>query len=60
MKKGRAKFDAGIRPKVFQPADGGDAVIRKGRIFYVPDDYNFKAKSAIFEEVKETKEKKEL
>jgi len=58
MKIGIAKFDAGIRvappPEDYSPADGGSRVIEKGREYYVPDDYDFDFKAAIFTE----KEKK--
>lgn len=57
MKTGIAKFDAGVPPSSsgYEPLDGGPPVIEKGRKYKVPDDYNFKAKQAIFEEVKEKK-----
>lgn len=58
MKTGIAKFDAGIRDNkpYYPPADGGTNEIQKGREYFVPDDYNFKHRSAIFTE-KKKKEK---
>ena len=60
MKIGIAKFDAGIRiappPKNYPPVDKGSRVIEKGREYYVPDDYNFSHKAAIFSEKKGVKD----
>ena len=47
MKIGIAKFDAGVR-RDFEPMDGGPPVIEKGRVYRLPDRYDFdhKAKDA--------------
>ena len=54
MKIGIAKEDAGIRVSKpdYPPVDGGIKLIQKGREYYVPDEYDFKHKAAIFSEKK--------
>lgn len=54
MKIGIAKLDAGIRraKPEYPPVKGVGKLIEKGKEYYVPDDYDFKHKHAIFEEKK--------
>jgi len=60
MKLGKAKIDAGVPPAVneINPHDGGPRAIEKGRIYEVPDDYDFKHKQAWLEPYDEKKTKK--
>jgi hypothetical protein len=51
MKLGIAKFDAGYANVALKPADNEnkDRFIVKGSRWYVPDNYDFKAKESIFD-----------
>ena len=56
MKIGKAKFDAGYPSMLLHPHGHSEETIKKDSFWELPDNYNFKAKNAIFVEVKEAKD----